>query len=233
MSQTIKLQFNLENNILPQEMERVLVSFIKSSVEKVSQKKYEEWYLQKNIQKSFCWSTYYPGVKSHNGVKELSQNWFAMNISTPNAKDFITLFNAFIKRKNEPIKIKNNTMTIKSVNLEILPDIDATHIIVQTESPVIVRGKDKLFLTDADQDFSATLETSINSLLYKFGRESTVRITPKLTASVATTAFGPVIGNTGFFELNGDKEDLEFLLSSGIGSRRSEGFGRIKVVKTC
>ena len=230
MINTIKVKFRTDKKCLPRDMAKVLVSFIKGSVQRLSPEKYHEWYEEKNSRKSFCWSSYYPGVNTHDEILEINDNWFAVNISTPDPDDYMLLFTAIRNRTGEVIPIKNNSIRVVNVRSDMQPPIDTNRITAKVESPVIVRGKNKNFLTQSDADFVEALNVSIESLLSHFGCRGRASIDSALTGSVTISAFGPATGNVGFLTISGDKEALNFLLSSGIGAKRSEGFGRLKYI---
>lgn len=230
MINTIKVKFETKEDHLPRDMSKVLVSFIKGSVQKISQEKFEEWY-KNNTMKSFCWSSYYPGANVHDEIIDITNNWFAVNIGTPDPEDFMLLFTAIRNRMGEAIPIRDNSIRVVSVRSDMQPSVKENHIKVKIESPVIVRGKEKAFLTQSDEGFTEALNISINSMLSHFGCKGRANVDSALTGSVTVSAFGPATGNVGFLTISGDEDALNFILSSGIGAKRSEGFGRLKCLR--
>ena len=58
----LKLEFLLEEPEIPAEVDRLLLSFLKASVEKYSSELFEKLYTKKqSVMKTYCWSCYLPG----------------------------------------------------------------------------------------------------------------------------------------------------------------------------
>lgn len=77
------LEFRLEKPELPLELDRLLVSFLKASLESASPQMFEQLYDKKrSVVKPYTFSYYLPGAKFKEGNIYLRQNKFSMFFQT-------------------------------------------------------------------------------------------------------------------------------------------------------
>ena len=92
----LKLVFELENTILPLEMERVIVSFLKATIQNYSNDMFERLYSKKrSIMKTYTFSKYLPDATFCNQTIQLSQNRFVVFFSDSNFAQLLEFYKNF------------------------------------------------------------------------------------------------------------------------------------------
>ena len=235
-----KLTFTLSNNQLPREMDRLLVSFLKSSAQAYSQHFYEKLYdKSRSVIKGYTYSCYLPGAKFHNGKIELAGEEFSLLFSDFDQAELLSFFNGFQQMRYRDYPIAGNSMKLTSIRMQNLQEIREEEIVIRMLSPLIVRRHD----AENNKDTYYTCEMNGFQEALK---ENTAFLIDKMNLPVSTENFSiqtvkgrkvvvPVFGrNTdaslGVFKLTGSVQLLNVLLLAGLGARRSEGHGKFEVI---
>ena len=251
----IKLHFELENNIIPKDYRILILSFIKHSLGKNFEKSYKEIYESKPIMKFFTFSVYLPKPKIEKDKIELDKNYFNAVFSIYDNKRFIEFYNSFnsmiIKNNEEnkehPYPLKDNKMRLKNITMENEKIITSNRAIIKFLSPLVVRkheeitinekrkGKD-IYLDFNDSDFNEQLNYSVSRLIKDLklnGMNSNVKLEPCKSARKTVVDFKNVLihSSIGEYIISGESELLNILYKTGIGSKRSGGFGMFDVIK--
>ena len=251
----IKLHFELENKIIPKDYRVLILSFIKHSLEKNFEKSYKEIYESKPIMKFFTFSIYLPKPKIEKDKIELDKNYFNAVFSIYDNKRFIEFYNSFnsmiIKNNEEnkehPYPLKDNKMRLKNITMENEKIITSNRAIIKFLSPLVVRkheeitinekrkGKD-IYLDFNDSDFNEQLNYSVTRLIKDLklnGVNSNVKLEPCKSARKTIVDFKNVLihSSIGEYIISGESELLNILYKTGIGSKRSGGFGMFDVIK--
>ena len=251
----IKLHFELENNIIPKDYRILILSFIKHSLEKNFEKSYKEIYESKPIMKFFTFSVYLPKPKIEKDKIELDKNYFNAVFSIYDNKRFIEFYNSFnsmiIKNNEEnkehPYPLKDNKMRLKNITMENEKIITSNRAIIKFLSPLVVRkheeitinekrkGKD-IYLDFNDSDFNEQLNYSVSRLIKDLklnGMNSNVKLEPCKSARKTVVDFKNVLihSSIGEYIISGESELLNILYKTGIGGKRSGGFGMFDVIK--
>ncbi len=235
-----KLSFQTQNPILPKEIDRLLVSFLKASAQNYSQEFFERLYdKSKSIIKGYCYSYYLPGAKFGKNKVVLNQNSFSVYFSDADLKESIQFFNAFKSMKFKQYPMNNNSMKLISVIMQQKQEITDSKIVVKMLSSLLVRRHNAEDNTDIyytyDQDgFASVLKENVEFFLEKWGYPmSTERfsIEPVKAKKIVTPVFGRnTDANIGVYKLTGSPELLNLLYLSGLGVRRGEGHGKFEVI---
>ena len=148
------------------------------------------------------------------------------------------MYNSLLLKRKQEYKIPlNNTITLNSLNIKENELIDSSEIKIKFISPLLVRkrenGKDT-YLDYTSKDFNNQLNQVvmqfIETLQEKFDNTE-ISLTPiKASRTIVKNMGLKFNASYGEFLLKGDKKLLNYLLESGIGSRRGEGFGMFKVL---
>ena len=251
----IKLHFELENKIIPKDYRVLILSFIKHSLEKNFEKSYKEIYESKPIMKFFTFSVYLPKPKIEKDKIELDKNYFNAVFSIYDNKRFIEFYNSFnsmiIKNNEEnkehPYPLKDNKMRLKNITMENEKIITSNRAIIKFLSPLVVRkheeitinekrkGKD-IYLDFNDSDFNEQLNYSVTRLIKDLklnGVNSNIKLEPCKSARKTVVDFKNVLihSSIGEYIISGESELLNILYKTGIGSKRSGGFGMFDVIK--
>ena len=236
----INLEFNTENPVLPKEMDRLLVSFLKASTRTYSQEFFNMLYDKtKSIIKPFCFSYYLPGAKFQKDKIILDQNSFKMFFSNADLGQAIHFVNAFKLMKNNKYPMNGNSMNLVSIGIQKREKINDSEIVVKMQSSLIVRRHDSENNTDTyytyEQDgFAQALKENTEIFLKRLNMDVSTagfHIIPIKAKKVIVPVFGRnVDASLGIFKLTGSPELLNLLYLAGVGVRRSEGHGKFEVI---
>lgn len=235
-----KLTFTLENNQLPREMDRLIVSFLKSSAQACSQSFYEKLYdKSRSIIKGYTYAYYLPGAKFHKDRIELAEEKFSLFFSDVDQMELLSFFNGFQIMKYRDYPIVGNSMKLTSIRIQYFREIKEEEIVIKMQSALIVRRHDSeqntdIYYTSEMEGFEEALRENIEFFLKKMNLPVTTK-NFSVQAIKGKKVVVPVFGrNTdaslGIFKLTGSAELLNMLLLSGLGSRRSEGHGKFEVI---
>lgn len=235
-----KMQFRLEKNFLPREIDRVMVSFLKAATQKYSQEFYEGLYdKSKSIIKSFVFSYYLPGAKFCENRIELSKNEFTLFFSDADQTELLHFFNAFQGMRYKSYPMNGNSMQLVSMRMQKLDEIEDNETIIKFQSPLIVRRHNPTDNTDTyytcEMDgFQEALKDNVEIFVEKLGIAVSVddfSIEVIKGKKVVSPVFGRnTDASLGIFKLKGSCQLLNILLLAGLGVRRSEGHGKFIVI---
>lgn len=237
----LKMEFVLKNPQLDIEYRRGILSLLKHCFQLSSPQVYEKFYEIGPEMKPFTFGVFLHEPKFEGESICLQSTDIILNFSTYAAELGIYFYNSLIKEKSKfkPYPLQNgNEMLLKRVSLQREKQIKTNEVVFKTCSPFLVRVHKKedntdVFLTKNDEGFVAQMEENIRVMVkVLMGREERVEFTPVLLKDgFPIRHYGRnVQGNTGIFKLTGAPEVLDFIYKSGIGSKRSEGFGLIDAV---
>lgn len=235
-----KLIFKLENNCLPKETDRFIVSFLKAAAQNYSPDFFNKLYdKSKSIIKSFTYSCYLPGARFHDKTIELSQEEFSLFFSDADQAELLHFFNAFqgMKRKKHPLN--GNSMELTSIRIQKLDEIKENEIIVKMQSPLIVRKHNSddnsdIYYTCEMDGFAEALKENVEIFLKKMdmdAEESGFSIQTVKGKKVVVPVFGRnTDASLGIYKLTGSCQLLNILFLAGLGARRSEGHGKFEII---
>lgn len=251
----IKLHFELENNIIPKDYRILILSFIKNNLEKNFNESYKEIYGEKPTVKFFTFSVYLPKPKIEKEKIELDRNYFNVLFSIYDNKQFIEFYNSFNsminkekENKENSYPLKNNKMELKNITMVNEKNIMSNRVRIKFLSPLVLRnhkekiinkkrkGKD-IYFDFNDSDFNEQINYSVSRLIKDLklnGVNLNIKLKPyNNLARKTVVSFKNILINSsiGEYILEGDSELLNILYKTGIGSRRSEGFGMFEVIE--
>ena len=250
----IKLHFELENNIIPKDYRILILSFIKNNLEKNFNESYKEIYGEKPTVKFFTFSVYLPKPKIEKEKIELDRNYFNVLFSIYDNKQFIEFYNSFnsmiIKNENKEnsYPLKNNKMELKNITMVNEKNIMSNRVRIKFLSPLVLRNHKEITINKKrkgadiyfdfnDSDFNEQINYSVSRLIKDLklnGVNSNIKLKPyNDLARKTVVSFKNILINSsiGEYILEGDSELLNILYKTGIGSRRSEGFGMFEVIE--
>lgn len=235
-----KLSFQTQNSVLPKEMDRLIVSFLKACTQNYSQDFFEQLYdKSKSIIKGYCYSYYLPGAQFGKDKVIINQDSFSVYFSDADLKESIQFFNAFKSMKFKQYSMANNSMKLISVTMQNKQEITDSEIIVKMLSSLLVRRHNvedntDIYYTYDHEEFSSALRENVEFFLKKLGYPMLVEgfsIEPLKGKKIVTPVFGRnTDANIGVYRLTGSPELLNLLYLSGIGVRRGEGHGKFEVI---
>ena len=203
-----KLYFELEKEEVPLDYHRCILSYIKLSLTEYDKKYFETLYKDNNI-KPFTFSVFFNGAS----------------------------FNNFVNKK---FQLNNNHMILKKICLMPERKITTESIKIKFLSPLVVRDRDREARKDYYHSFSSDqflekLKININEQIKKCNFSSDIlddfNLIPILPKKTVVKFYEKQIEcSLGIYMLHGKKELLEYLYKSGIGSKRSSGFGMFQII---
>lgn len=247
----INLNFELESNIINKEYRLAIISFIKHSLENYSPNTYNALYKDNTKMKSFTFGVYLPDAEINDENIKLSSKYINITFSIFDNELFIELYNSFNSMINKKYTYNNNSMiiTLRKITMQNEKPIKQNRILIKFLSPLILRNHNRetnkdIYLTFKDENFNSLLNQSIERLAKEFNFESSeIKLTPvrmtddngnTIQEESKTTAVpfkdNLISASFGKFCLEGDITLLNNLYKTGIGSRRSEGFGLFEVL---
>lgn len=232
----ILLQLNLKNNKLPIDYRRVILSFFKKALSEIANGKYYEQYYFKSERRNFTFAVNLPNPKFSKSEITLEKNEFRITFSTSDKMTGFVFMSAFIKQKNNPFLAPlGNVFTLTNISQIGDKTTSTNTALVKMLSPLCIREHSR----EENKDFyysvtSDNFEEKANEIIKEqlinssFDNERIKGFSIKPLNSKKTVVFhyGNYIEcSLGEFVLNGDKAIINYLLQSGIGSRKSAGFG--------
>ncbi len=232
----IRIKFLAKQKILSLDYRYSCMSYIKHLLTKNYVEKFNELYM-KNAIKSLTFNLYMPKSKITSEGIQLGEDSIYLNISSCDASLIYMLYNSAIKEKNAEYVMKDGFDVItQSVNILREKEITSESIAIKTLSPILVRKHDKSsnideYLVPGDEKFDKYLQINVQNLLMALGKDLTeIKLSPIEYKTTAVLLKGKYYkGFYGKFMLQGDKNTLKTLYDSGLGSRRSQGFGMFEL----
>ncbi len=235
---TLKLDFILENNIIPNDINRTFVSYMKKSLEASEKALYKSLYESDHHKiKKYTFCTKMHSLKFKNGFIYLANNSLSVELTDCDFAELIAFYNAFLKQKTlqQKYSMRNNSMLLHRVSLNPIEYSQDNEVIVKMESPLVVRyHHDELdeYLSIEDDDFEELLnQVTINMLTFLGYDATNVHISPIKGKKTVMNLYKHKANCTlGYFKIKADPHLILVLLQTGIGSRRSIGAGKFKIV---
>lgn len=236
----LKLCLELENEKMPIQYRRSILSFIKKLLSEYSEEYYKKLYDEnKPIIKPYTFSVFFERPKIESEEIVLANKSFEINMAIQDYEIAVALYNSFNHQKNKNFAISNNSW--KLTNIVMLPEKDITSesINIKFQSPLVARNrqnqKDYYYSYTNPEKFLETLKINIREELQITDIPSelseTFEITPIEPKKVIIKFYEKQIEtSTGKFNIKGDKRLLEYLYKAGLGSKRSAGFGMFQII---
>lgn len=232
----ILLQFQLRNNKLPIDYRRVILSFFKKALSEIADGKYYEKYYFKPERRNFSFAVNLPNPKFSKSEITLGKNEFRITFSTSDKMTGFVFMSAFIKQKGNNFSAPLGNVFILT-NISQIGDKTASSstALVKMLSPLCIREHSRdenknSYYSVASESFEKKANKIIQEQLIESGfddeRVKGFSIQPINSKKTVVFHYGNYIEcSLGEFVLNGDKAIINYLLQSGIGSRKSAGFG--------
>lgn len=235
----LKLNFELENEFLPIQYRKSVMSFIKLSLAEYNEQYYKKYYNNKDtIIKPYTFAIFFRNPKFEEDRIFIEDKRFELNISVADYETSIILYNAFNHQKNKKFPLDKNSWTLKNISMSLDKKIDKEEITIKFMSPLVVRShiekKDYYYSYD-DEKFKEILKINIKQQLkitnLPIELVDEFNIIPIKPKKVILKFYEKKIEtSTGIFKILGDKQLLKNLYDAGMGSKRSSGFGMFQII---
>ncbi len=234
-----KMYFELEQPQLDIQYRKSIISYIKHSLQEYDENLYQEIYIGNN-KKTFTWAPILSKPKFEQETIKLQDNNFSILFSAYNYLYALHLYNAFLNQKRKKFSLNQNSMTLK--NIVMIPErtINSNKIQVKMASPIICRNHNQETLKDMyysfeRPEFEKYIKINIFEQMKAEGLDSSLleefKITPINSKKIIVKLYEKKIeASIGQFELEGNKQLLDYLYRAGIGAKKAMGFGLMEIL---
>lgn len=240
----LSVELLLQKNRIDKDKNRIILHIIKLLMEKESKETYRALYEDnKSSPKNINFSIYMGrGVKFLRDEIEIPSQKIIVNFSTYDPAIGIAIYNSFIKNLGLEIPIKNNLVTINEINLRTKRTITKDVERFKIQSPIVIREHKNDNKTTYYHDISDEKGQKIflENLRYQIKDEfpdikekhlDEIDLNVIWSKLINVKHYGIVIpSNIGEIEIRARGYILEYLYLSGIGGRRSQGFGYVDLL---
>ncbi|WP_459195793.1 CRISPR-associated endoribonuclease Cas6 [Wukongibacter baidiensis] len=233
----------LENDRIPKDKNRIILSIMKSCFSSYSQQYYEKLYeLSQNQIKDFTFSLYMGNCKFLRDEILIPDQKMYLNFSAYDYEDGIMFYNSFLNNKGKEHPVKNNTIKIGKITMKKERTIFNDQVTFKAMSPIVVREHSG----DNKKTWYHSLKSKegqdlfMNNLKYQlknvFGErvvdfEDIIVEVSKNNREVKVKNYGiEVLANITKIKIKAKPYILEYLYKAGIGSKRGSGFGMVEIV---
>lgn len=233
----------LENENIPKDKNRIILSLLKHIYESYDKDYYKSLYEdEKSKIKNFTFSLYMPSCKFGREEIVIPDKKIILNFSTDDMRDGISFYNAALASKGKAYKIKDNSLTITKINMNREKAITNDYAIYSSMSPIVVREhkgdneKTWYYSLNEENGMEIFKENLKYQLLDSFGEErrldiEEVEFKVLRNKEVKVKHYGiEVLSNICMLKIQAKPYILDYIYKSGIGSRKSSGFGMLDLV---
>lgn len=218
------------------------ISIIKEAIKKENEDYYKEIYEGEKVSKNFTFSFYVKDYVKEGDMFTKNEGVY-MTISTPDVRFGLTLYNGLNKMK--VMRYKEYVLNKEFIKIDKEVSILDNSVIIKTLSPIVINKGKSGYLMVGEEGFNDRLNYVMNIALKNFrgyGLNEPIELEPLNAGKVivkqdlrgfkeeTNKAYNCIDGNKGVFVLRGNREDLNVICQMGIGFRRGQGFGNVKVV---
>lgn len=234
----ITIKAEVKDNLFPADYTRSIMSLIKHTFQKSSSEMYENSF-KISDEKNYCFAVRFDNPVFKGKQIILDNKEIDIYISTNDLAQGIDIYNAFLGMRRKPYPLpEGNTITVQNVLVRNHNIIDKSNIFVKMVSPLLVKkhdGKKDYFYSWDNAEFVPLLENSIkmtaSKLLGADMSERHIQVMPYAPKKTVVYCFGmKVTANVGIYQLSGDLDILNLIYQTGMGSKRSAGFGMFEVL---
>lgn len=235
------LEFQLEENTISLEYRKFFLHFLKDSLSNANGGKYYNQFYNGTESKNFTFAIFFDKPKFQKDEIVLKSNRVKMLFSTSDKMTGLLFYSSFLERKKKVYQMeKGNTIQLLAVRNLREQEIGANQILVKTNAPLVIRrhtreeNKDFYYSFEREEFLQEAKQSMKRQLLQAGFIEEVienVNLQPVKCRKVIVTHYGCKIETTiGTFLLEGNKSVLSYFLQTGIGARKSEGFGMLELL---
>ncbi len=233
--------FELKAETLPIDYRCCILSFIKKCLSTANEGKYFDDYYGPAKDKPFCFSVVFGNPTFTKDSITVHEKRMKLIISTADTRTGFILFSAVAaykgKQFNLPCENSMRLMRIRQLNEQT---VTGNSILIKMLEPLCIRShnrdnnRDWYYSCKQKDDFEREASNVIKNQLLQAGFSedtSIVKISPINAKTIVVKHYSINIEcSIGEFMLHGDRKALDYLLKSGMGSRKSSGFGVAQLI---
>ncbi|WP_455682375.1 CRISPR-associated endoribonuclease Cas6 [Thomasclavelia sp.] len=234
----IKLDFNLENNMIPDNINIICASFMKQALQMDNESLYEMLYETKErMLRKYTFCVKMRSIKYQDRSIFLANNNISIEFTDFDFSELLVFYNAFLNYQYQGLSfsMNRNSMKLVKVSMKRLQNIIDDEVIIKMESPLVVRysyNNIDNYLGIEDDNFEKILNMITKKMLYDLGyNDANIDISLIKGKKTVTNLFRhKATATLGYFKITGNANIIAVLLQTGIGSRRAAGLGKFKIV---
>jgi len=238
-----KIELELKNGQLPLDYRPAIISLFKHSLTVYENGRHFDTYYEIGKDKNFGFAVNLPGSKFTKDMILVPNRKIHITFSTGDVTTGIVFFNSLLMQKNKSYPLAcENAMSIKNILIEKEIAITTETVDVMFISPLCVRehskeGNKDIYYSYEKEGFhealSKVLEWQIaNSNTLPTSILEGFSMTPIRCKKTVVRHHQQFIEATlGVFRLTGNVALLNYFYTSGIGSRKSSGFGLVEIIR--
>lgn len=243
----LSFQFELSKPHLPKDYRRGFASIIKDALSRADKNLYNFYYTGTYKLKPFTFSVYFPQGSDLEEEKFQVGNQAVLKFSTSDNRLAATLFNGMLYLRNNPYPLFDNEVKLISMFLHPPKKIESDKAKFKLIGNMLVTNKNchihvngnqyDIYLSPDEEGFDEGLrfliKEQINKFLgidysfpfeYEFIKE-TIKVVPVWHYNQWNKSI------KGEIEIKSHPRVLQLLYDTGIGARRSQGFGMLEVIE--
>lgn len=233
--------FELKTETLPIDYRRCILSFIKKCLSTANEGKYFDDYYGPSKDKPFCFSVVFGNPVFTKDIITVNDKKLRLIISTADTRTGFIIFSAVVAYKDKTFNLPyDNGMKLMQIRQLNEQTVNGNSALIKMLEPLCIRShnrdnnKDWYYSCKQNDVFEKEASNVIKNQLIQAGfsdEMSNVKISPIKAKTIVVKHYSINIEcSVGEFMLQGDKKALDYLLKSGIGSRKSSGFGVAKLL---
>lgn len=238
-----KIELDLKNEELSLDYRLAVISLFKHSLTVYENGKHFNTYYEVGKEKPFTFAVAIPNSTFTKEMILVPNKKINITFSTSDIGTGIVFFNALLIQKNKSYPLAyENAMIIRNILIEREFAITTNTIDVIFESPLCVRehikeGNKDIYYSYEKEGFSEALNKVLELQIVKSNTLPTsilrdFSMTPISCKKTVVKHHSQFIEVTlGMFRLTGNIALLNYLYTSGVASRKSSGFGMIKIIR--
>lgn len=237
----ILLNFRTSNNKITIEYRKVLLSFFKKALSEIADSKYYEKFYSSPQRRSFTFAVKLPRPTFSKQEIAIEKNEFQLVFSTGDSMTGFIFMSAFIAQKGKQFNAPlGNIFTLGSVSQIKEKTVASNSALIKMQSPLCLREHNResnkdTYISVASNEFAEKSQKILKEQLLsenfpeKLADE--VSIVPVNAKKTVVYHYGCAIEcSIGEFVINADRSIINYFLKSGIGSRKSSGFGCAELI---
>lgn len=233
------LDMSVSKNTLPLEYRRSIISFIKKALMEYEGGRFYSQFYGECVTKNFSFGAQLGEVIFKNDCIMLGSEDIKLTFTINNDKEGIVIFNSLMGMRKKKFSLgDDNFLVLEKVRLKKEIEVKTSSVLFKLISPLCLRehnrhnNKDYYYSIKSEkfiEKFKAIVRTQIpNELKVHVDNMQVVPIDCKKTV---VKHYGQKIEVTiGAIAISADTLLLNHLYKSGIGSRKSAGFGLLDIV---
>jgi len=233
----LRAMYSLEKGILPLDYRRGFLSLLKEAIKQSNKHMYQRFYSRHHVLKPFTFSVFFPQLRetlssSQRGLEVGSEAILSFSTWDPNLG--VSIYNGLLSISEYPLF--DDRLRLKGLSVHRNQVITQKKAIFRTMAPVLIntKGMPDRYLLPGDEGFEEGLEFAIQEVSRAFLKlpEAEVKFRSLFHRRKVVHHYTMCMqGFVGVFELEAPAQVLNLLYYVGLGMRRSQGFGMLRLVQ--